>query len=69
MQPVLLDLSRHFLCLLRFPQGQEETIILWFCRNALRSGGPVQERHADPQFKGDPENQRQKSEALRYGDV
>ncbi|KAE8286615.1 hypothetical protein D5F01_LYC14558 [Larimichthys crocea] len=29
-----------------------------------RSGGPLQERHADPQLQGDPENQRQQARQI-----
>lgn len=47
-------------------QGQEEEGVLWFWfwRGPHRSGGPLQERHADPQLQGDPENQRQQARQI-----
>lgn len=62
-QPVWLRLSRlkklHFHMSHISKQGQDEEGVL---RSGLGlgSGGALQERRADPQLQGDPENQRQK---------
>lgn len=49
-------------------QGQqEEEGVLWFWDCPHRSGGPLQERHVDPQLQGDPENQRQKAGQIGAG--
>lgn len=49
-------------------QGQEEEGVLWFWHGPLRSGGPLQERHADPQLQGDPENQKQQARQIDVGE-
>lgn len=45
-------------------QRQEDEGVHRFWLGTLRSGGPLQERHADPQLQGDPENQRQKGRQI-----
>lgn len=41
-------------------EPEEASVHVLFCwKSPHRSSGPLQERHADPQLQGDPENQRQ----------
>lgn len=61
IRAVSLHLSVWNLCflVLQRQDQREEEGVLWFWLGPLRSGGAVQERHADPELQGDPENQRQ----------
>lgn len=58
---------KPFACASFFYQGQEEERFLRFRGRPHRSGGPLQERHVNPQLQGDPENQRQEEGQIGAG--